>query len=130
MERSIIHHRIINLREKKDWSQTKLAKKMGISKSTMSKIESGTRKITADELITLTNIFGVTSDYLLGLNDYPLETMKNIPYDLEALLNSKVQLKYAEQYHLSEAEKKFFNDILSGHFSLMEQLKQEFGQSG
>jgi transcriptional regulator with XRE-family HTH domain len=59
--------RIIDLRESKNWTQTQLAEKMGLSKSTMSKIESGYRKITTDELKLLSEIFGVSTDYLLGI---------------------------------------------------------------
>lgn len=118
MNQKILPRRIIDLREKQDWSQTKLAKKLGISKSTMSKIENGSRKITSEELITLANIFDVTSDYLLGLSDYPHETSKNVQYDLETLLNSEAHLKYADNYILSEEEKQFFNNIISWHYSL------------
>lgn len=123
MEKKPIHHRIIDLREKKDWSQTRLAKEMGISKSTMSKIENGTRKVSSEELIKLARIFEVTTDYLLGLNDYPFEPTQNIQYDLEILLNSPAHLKYAKDYVISEEEKQFFNDIIAGHFSLKDKKK-------
>lgn len=121
MNNNIIPRRIIDLREKKDWSQTKLAQQVGISKSIMSKIENGSRKITAEELIVLANIFEVTSDYLLGLSDYPYEVHATKTYDLEILLSSSVDLKYAKDYLISEEEKKFFNDIISGHYTLKEQ---------
>lgn len=123
MNQKIIFQRIVNLREKKDWSQTKLAQKMGISKSTMSKIENGSRKLTAEELIKLSKVFDVTSDYILGLNDYPFESNRSIQYDLEILLNSNARIKYANQYILSEDEKKFFDGIISGHYALKKKEK-------
>ncbi len=66
---SSICKKIIDLRKKNDCSQTTLAKKLGISKSTMSKIENDSRKITTDELIRLAEIFDSSSDYLLGLQN-------------------------------------------------------------
>lgn len=61
--------RIIDLREKRNMTQTELAKQMGLDKSSMSKIESGTRKVSSDELAKLSSVFGVSSDYLLGKED-------------------------------------------------------------
>ena len=45
-----LNERIIDLRESKDLTQTELAKRLSIDKSAMNKIESGTRKVSADEL--------------------------------------------------------------------------------
>lgn len=61
--------RIIDLRESTDMTQTELAKRLHLSKSSMSKIESGTRKVSSDELLVLADIFNVTTDYLLGRTD-------------------------------------------------------------
>lgn len=58
--------RIIDLREKHNITQTELAKRMNLDKSSMSKIENGTRKVSSDELDKLANIFNVSTDYLLG----------------------------------------------------------------
>lgn len=44
-------------------------KGVGISKSTISEIESDNRKPSADVTIMLSNYYGVSSDYLLGLSD-------------------------------------------------------------
>lgn len=118
MDTNITCRRIIDLREKRDWSQTKLASELGISKSTMSKIENGSRKLSTEELDKLSDIFNVTADYLLGRSDYPLNHQKNIQYDLELLLSSEAKLTYSDEYVISEEEKKFFNDIIAGHFQL------------
>ncbi|GFK29133.1 helix-turn-helix domain-containing protein [Tetragenococcus halophilus] len=42
--------RIVNLRESQNWSQIKLGKKLNLDKSTMNKIENGTRRVSTDEL--------------------------------------------------------------------------------
>ena len=41
---------------------------MNFSKSTMSKIESGSRKVTIDEVKKLAILFGVMPNYLLGVS--------------------------------------------------------------
>lgn len=66
MEQSNLAIRIVDLREKQEMTQTELAKKMGLDKSSMSKIENGTRKVSSDELRKLSDIFDVSADYLLG----------------------------------------------------------------
>lgn len=118
MDTNITCQRIIDLREKRDWTQTRLASELGISKSIMSKIENGSRKLSTEELDKLSDIFNVTADYLLGRNDYPLYNQKTDQYDLELLLNSKIKLTYADEYVISEDEKKFFNDVIAGHIHL------------
>lgn len=66
MEQNNLAIRIVDLREKANMNQIELAKKMGFDKSTMSKIENGTRKVSSDELRKLSKIFNVSADYLLG----------------------------------------------------------------
>lgn len=61
--------RIVDLREKRDITASALAKKIGIDKSQMSKIENGTRKVSSSELDKLASALNVTSDYLLGRAD-------------------------------------------------------------
>lgn len=81
-----LNERIIDLRESKDLTQTELAKRLNIDKSAMNKIESGTRKVSADELSKLASIFDVTTDYLLGKNNTPKWANKKDTYDLEKFL--------------------------------------------
>lgn len=123
MTNNIIGKKIMNLRKQRNWSQEILAEKLDTSKSTISKIENGSRKLTTDELIHLTEIFNMSADYLLGLKDIPSELQKN-HYDLANLLNSDVQLKYADQFIISEDEKDFFQTIISGHYQLKKQVQK------
>lgn len=58
--------RIIDLRERHNWSQIKLGKKLNLDKSTMNKIENGTRRVSTHELEKIADIFNVSTDYLLG----------------------------------------------------------------
>lgn len=61
--------RIVNLRERIDMSQSELARRMNMDKSTMNKIESGSRKVSSDELRAFSKLFDVSTDYLLGNTD-------------------------------------------------------------
>jgi transcriptional regulator with XRE-family HTH domain len=81
-----LNERIIDLRESKDLTQTELAKRLSIDKSAMNKIESGTRKVSADELSKLASIFDVTTDYLLGKNNTPKWANNNDTNDLKKFL--------------------------------------------
>ena len=69
--------RIVALREEHDWKKTELARRLGISHSQVSRIESGeTETLSSDILIRLTEVFDVSADYLLGLTD--VRTKKNL----------------------------------------------------
>jgi len=58
--------RIKKIREDFELSQEQLAKKLELSRPTISKIESGKRKVNSIELAKYAKIFGVTSDDLLS----------------------------------------------------------------
>lgn len=62
---------IKNLRKQTGISQQRLADLLGILRPTVSQIESGERKIAADELIKLSEIFNVSIQYLLGSEKEP-----------------------------------------------------------
>lgn len=61
-----IHERIRELRTELHLSQDYVAKYLNVSRSTLSQMENGNRKILADELPKLCSLFGVTADSLLG----------------------------------------------------------------
>jgi len=62
-----IGNRIKEFRERKGLSQEDLAKKLEISRVTVSQIENGKRKICTEELIALSRTFNVSTDILLNL---------------------------------------------------------------
>lgn len=59
--------RIKALREQAGYSQKKLAKLLKISRVSLSQIETGDRRINAEEIAELSKIFNITSDVLLDL---------------------------------------------------------------
>ena len=71
--------RLKELRATKGMSQTALAEALGKKdRSVYSKIESGARKLLAEEAIELANYFDVSVDYLLGVTDRTLREEKRM----------------------------------------------------
>ena len=67
-----INNRIRELRERDKMTQAELAAKLGISPSTLGRIEKGEiEKVSSDILVKLARIFEVSTDFLLGVTDYP-----------------------------------------------------------
>ena len=65
----IFTERLKELRNEKELSQDELAKQTGLSRSAISAWESGTRVPAATAVVALAKFFGVSADYLLGLED-------------------------------------------------------------
>ena len=61
-----VHERIKELRNQLHLSQDYVAKYLGISRSTYTQMENGKRKVLADEVAQLSNLFGVSTDSLLN----------------------------------------------------------------
>ncbi len=57
------------LRELKGISQTELAKQLGVVRSTICQYEKGNRQPDTETLIKLADFFGVSIDYLLGIEE-------------------------------------------------------------
>jgi transcriptional regulator with XRE-family HTH domain len=66
-----IGQRIKKLREEVGMSQQGLADRLGILRPTISQMENGERKVTAEELIKLFQILNTSVQYLMGLEDQP-----------------------------------------------------------
>ncbi len=61
----ILADKIIELRKKNGWSQEELASQLGISRQSVSKWESASSIPDLDKIIKLSELFGVSTDYLL-----------------------------------------------------------------
>lgn len=64
-----MYHRIRDLREDADLTQTKVAKKLNIQQTTYSRYENGILDIPSQALIKLAKLHSTSVDYLLGLTD-------------------------------------------------------------
>ncbi len=60
--------RLKTLRIKNNLTQEQLAHRLGLTKSVISAYETGSRMPSYDTLITISRIFKVTTDYLLGVD--------------------------------------------------------------
>lgn len=64
-----INQTILELRKERGLSQKSVADAVGISQSTIAKIEINRNEATASTIRKLADFFGVSSDYLLGRTD-------------------------------------------------------------
>ena len=91
------------LRNEKRWSQSKLAEKLGLSASQVANYEMGRRLPSLQILIDMARILGVSTDYLLGVEN---ETKQILDVsDLENIITNKIPyvaclLSNRKQYHL------------------------------
>ena len=61
--------RIRDLREDSDLTQTEIAAYLGTSQTMYARYERGANEIPVRHVIKLSEFYGVTTDYLLGLSD-------------------------------------------------------------
>lgn len=71
-----MNRKIKELRERSGMSQQKLAQLLGVSRPTISQIESGQRKVTVDEMRKLADAFHISADRLLDLEEEPVVTIE------------------------------------------------------
>jgi len=79
----ILAEKIIDLRKKMGWSQEELAEQLGVSRQSVSKWESAQSIPDMDKIIRLSDIFSVSTDYLLkddmGESDVVPQEQKSEP---------------------------------------------------
>lgn len=66
----VFAERLKELRLEKGIGQNKLARELGLSNASISYWENEKQEPTASDLYKLASYFGVSSDYLLGLQEY------------------------------------------------------------
>lgn len=76
-------------RENKKWSQEKAAEKVGITKSVLSNYERDYRDPDTKTLKRLSDIYEVSTDYLLGKEEKEKTMMKIIHYLIQSMKPSK-----------------------------------------
>lgn len=65
------YRRLRDLREDKDLTQQNVADMLFINRRTYAAYENGINSMTPETLIKISNIYGVSIDYLLDLTDNP-----------------------------------------------------------
>jgi transcriptional regulator with XRE-family HTH domain len=103
--------RIVDLRERVNMSQSELAKRLGIDKSSMNKIEKSTRKVSSEELDKIASIFDVSTDYLLGRST---PDRKHIEQDLDKAIDES---RSFDGKPISDHDREVVKKILRGYFN-------------
>ena len=114
-------NKIVNLREEGNITQSELARRLGLDKSSMSKIESGSRKVSTDELKRISEIFEVSTNYLLGntidRNDHtPSWATNDDEKDLKRFLEENANGMTYGGEGLTDEEQKQVRRVLEGLF--------------
>ena len=78
--------RIKELRKEFGLSQVDLASRLEVTKQTISNWENENIQPSIDMLVGLSNVFNVTTDYLLGLDDVPRLSIEGLPMSFAAHL--------------------------------------------
>ena len=78
--------RIKELRKEFGLSQVDLASRLEVTKQTISNWENENIQPSIDMLVGLSNVFNVTTDYLLGLDDVPRLSIEGLPLSFAAHL--------------------------------------------
>ena len=63
----MLNQKIYEVRISFGWTQVQLAQKLGVTKQTVSNWENDNIQPSIDMLVKLSNVFNVSTDYLLGL---------------------------------------------------------------
>ena len=90
-------HRIKELREDRDLRQADVAAATGIDQRTLSNYETGKTNPDSFAIIKLAEFFGVTCDYLLGVNDVSVPnkaTLKKELNDIKKRLEFECKIGY------------------------------------
>lgn len=91
--KKVIAEKIKFLREQKDMTQTELAKKLGITRSSVNAWEMGISVPSTQYVVELANMFSVSTDYLLGI-------MKTSSIDVSGLDDKDIEIIYRLVEHL------------------------------
>ena len=97
----ILADKIINLRKKNGWSQEELAEKLGVTRQSISKYEGAQSIPDLDKILKLSEIFGVTTDYLikdeLDEEEYAAAKMQENETESDRSVH-KVTMEMANEY--------------------------------
>ncbi len=87
------HERLKQCREKRDFRQNEVAKKIGVRNNTLSSYESGKRTPDYETLNKLAELYEVSIDYLInGSNKKKDEEQENLFFfDMEGLTEEEIQ---------------------------------------
>jgi transcriptional regulator with XRE-family HTH domain len=89
-------YRLKKEREKRNWSQKYVAEKIGITNTVLSNYERDYRDPDTETLKKLADLYGVSTDYLLGLTDNP-QSKKSVTVAGQEIELTPEELKLFEE---------------------------------
>lgn len=101
--------KLVELRKDKKWYQTDVAKKIGVARATYGSYEQGNRQPDFDTLERLADLYGVSTDYLLGRNETGNYTENNeLDYYKNKIINEfpDIDLAFKDMESLSADDMK------------------------
>lgn len=104
-----------DLRAESGLSQMELSKKIGISSSGIGHLELGQREPGSNTLIAYSSYFGVTTDYLLGLED---DFGNKKPSPADSAQNGKKDIIKRPEYALAEKFATDYKELLKSKYFL------------
>ena len=117
-----LQERLRELREANGFnSRNKLADEIGIDRTTYGRIENGsTKTISSDILIKLSKLYGVPTDYILGISDTPEDTR----YDIAEL---GLSVEAAKNLYSKKVDPRVVNELLiNDRFAMAAKLMADF----
>lgn len=110
---NFMNERLKKIRKSLHLSQEFVAKQMGMTRTTIVAVESGNRRISAEELGKFSELYGVTMETLIyGTND----------------LDSEMKLLYRKLANLSENDKKEILFLIKFKEQLQKKQKQAYNK--
>lgn len=110
--KDVVRKNISELRQAHEWSQTELARRVKMKASYISKIESGDRKVSSEELDRFANVFGVSSDYILGRKKQNTESLASSLTDIDEILDQGMTF---EGKPLSKRDRDVLRGVITGY---------------
>ena len=85
-------YRLKNLRQQHHLTQTQVANRLNLSKTSISGYENNVKTPSQDVLIKLAGLYRVSTDYLLGLDDEEMISVEGLPRQQRRLVEELVRM--------------------------------------
>lgn len=124
---STFSERLKEIRKRRGFTQGYVAEQLGVTRPAYTAYESGKREPDFSALSKLAKIYGVSTDYLLGIEIPSWASEKDI-VDLLEMLNQNVTMAYGGE-NLTVEEKQRVKDIITGLFWEKAHKRKEGGDN-